>query len=412
MFAASPIRYLSRSEEIFAQGRNFVGLTVHLTGRVDVGAMTDAFDTLLRVHPVLGGQLQPGTDGRHQIVVDDYLHPGVWIGRSGIQTQLPDQSVVLVNLRVQAGDDQSEVTLYTHHAIADAHHQFALLEQLFEWYTATVEGVGPGQSSAEPTPLSLEAVLEERGIGKRAKSGLERLMPAMFAYDLPPSRRNPGGGLPLPVRVPVARCLLTRAETQGLVDFAAAQRVSLNTLVGAAILVAEWRLRDTPHVPIPYVYPVNLRYFLSPPVAATAATNPLGVATYLAEITSETDVVALARDIVDTFRSDLSDGVIQQSLLHFNLQYEGNPAGLPDVVMMTDAGEMAPLPTPQGLTVDEYHSEVLFESSAGFDMYSCGTYAGRLLIEYHTHAQEPERNIALIRDQLCAVLAENRWTTD
>jgi hypothetical protein len=40
-------------------------------------------------------------------------------------------------------------------------------------------------------------------------------------------------------------------------------------------------------------------------------------------------------DIVKTFRTDLADGVIQQSLLHFQIQYGGNPPGLPDVIMMT-----------------------------------------------------------------------------
>ena len=42
----------------------------------------------------------------------------------------------------------------------------------------------------------------------------------------------------------------------------------------------------------------------------------------------------LACDIAETFRADLSDGVIQQSLLHFSPQYVGNPPGMPDVVML------------------------------------------------------------------------------
>jgi Phthiocerol/phthiodiolone dimycocerosyl transferase C-terminus len=94
---------------------------------------------------------------------------------------------------------------------------------------------------------------------------------------------------------------------------------------------------------------VDLRFFLTPPVGATEATNPLGMATCLAEIDSNTDILSLARDIVEAFRSDLAAGVIQQSLLHFQLQYEGNPPWLPDVVMITDGGEMPPVRTPPGL---------------------------------------------------------------
>jgi phenolphthiocerol/phthiocerol/phthiodiolone dimycocerosyl transferase len=413
LFATSPIRPLSRSEEIFAQGNNFIGLTLGLSGPVDGAVLSEAFDTLLQAHPVLAGQLQPGPDGHHQIVVDDYLHQGIWLEPDSAPTdRLPDQRVALVNLRLTVGAERSEITLYTHHALADAHHQFALLEELFGWYTDLLTGVGVGPVKPGPTPQSLEAVLSERGIVKQARSGLERFMPAMFAYELPPSRRNPGGGQPLPVRVPTARCRLSRRQTQDLLDVCTAQRISLNALVAAAILVAEWRLRAAPHLPVPYVYPVNLRYFLSPPVAATAATNPLGVATYLAEIQPGTDVLDLSRDIVAAFRDDLADGVIQQSLLHFSLQYEGNPPGLPDVVMTTDSGEMPPVRTPPGLTVEDYRSEVLFASSAGFDMYSCGTYDGQLLIEYHTHAPERDRYIDAIRDLLAAVPAQHAWVTD
>lgn len=414
MFGASPIRYLSRTEEIFAQGRNFIGITLQVSGRIDVPALSEAFDTLLRAHPVLSGHLEPAGDGRHQIVADDYLHPGIWVEEPGRTDppRMPDQSVALVNLRCTLGAERSELTLYTHHAIADGHHQFALLEQLCGWYTDLVTDGQIDPVKAEPIPLSLEAVLEQRGVEKQQQSGLERLFPAMFAYELPPSRRNPGGGDLLPIRVPSARCRLSRQQTQDLRDLSVAQRVSLNALVASAILLAEWRLRGTPHIPIPYVYPVDLRYFLTPPVGATEATNPLGMATYLAEIDSGTDIVGLARGIVEAFRSDLAEGVVQQSLLHYQLQYSGNPPGLPDVVMATDGGEMPPVRTPAGLVIEEYRSEVLFASSANVDMYTCCTYDDQLLVEYHTHATGPEKTVAEIRELLASAPSEYRVATD
>jgi hypothetical protein len=287
-----------------------------------------------------------------------------------------------------------------------------LLEKLFGWYTDLVTGEGISAVKPEPTPQSLEAVLAERDIAKRQRSGLERFMPLMFAHSLPPSKRNVGGGQPLPVRVPSATCRLSRQQTKELAEVCAAQRVSVNSVVAAAILWAEWRLRKTPHIPVPYVYPVDLRYFLTPPVGATEATNPLGVATYLAELNSDTDLIDLARDIVETFRADIADGVIQQSLLHYSLQYEGNPAGLPDVVMTTDGGETPPVRTPPDLDVEEYDGEVLFASSAGFDMYSITTHDGQLVIRYHTHAPCPERYIAEIREQLSVIPTRYGWATD
>jgi hypothetical protein len=177
----------------------------------------------------------------------------------------------------------------------------------------------------------------------------------------------------------------------------------LNGLLSAVVLLAEWRLRGRTHIPVPYIYPVDLRYVLSPPLSATACTNPLGVATYLAEIDHNTDVVSLARDIVETFRADLSDGVIQQSLLHFSPQYVGNPPGLPDVVMLTDNGPAPPIRTPQDLELTAAHGELFFAVNAGIDMYMSRVFAGQLVIEYHTHAAEPEKSTEAIHSLLRTV---------
>ena len=415
MFGATPIRHLSVSEEFYARAENFIGFTVTLRGPVDAAAMSEAFDTLMRVHPAHAGHLERDADGRHQIMVDDYEHPGIWLERIGDPPadRLPNQAEALVNLRLRVGEDTSELTLFTHHAVADASHQFALLEKLFGWYTDIVTGSGIGPVTPEPIPESLETVLAERGIVKLQRFGLERFLPAMFAYDLPPSRRNTGRVGLQSVRVPSAIRRLTRQETQAITDICTDRRISLNSLLAAAILIAEWALRETPHLPIPYIYPVDLRFFLNPPVGATQATNPLGMAMYLAEISSKTDVIDLARDIAEAFRSDLADGVIAQSFLHFGEQYEGNPPGLPDVVMTTDAGEMPPLRTPPGLTVEQYDVEVLFASTAaGVDMYSVGAYDGCLVVTYHSHGAERDRYVEKIHEILTAIPASYGWVTE
>ncbi len=415
VFGATPIRQLSVSEEFYAKAENFIGFTVTLRGQVDVAAMSEAFDTLMRVHPAHAGHLERGADGRHQIMVDDYEHPGIWLEKldDPPSDRLPNQSEALVNLRLRMGQDTSELTLFTHHALADANHQFALLEELFGWYTDIVTGAGIGQVKPQPIPESLETVLSDRGIVKLQRFGLERFLPAMFVYELPPSRRNAGRVGPQSVRVPSAICRLTRQETQALIDICADRRISLNSLVAAAILLAEWTVRETPQVPIPYIYPVDLRFFLNPPVGPTQATNPLGMAMYLAEITARTDVIDLARDIVEAFRTDLAEGVIAQSFLHFGEQYEGNPPGLPDVVMTTDAGEMPPVRTPPGLTVEQYDVEVLFASTAaGIDMYSVGTYDGQLVVTYHSHGPERQRYVDKIHEILAAIPASHGWSTE
>lgn len=416
MSSASTIRKLAKSEEMFAATHNFVGLGAHLSGPLDVDALADAFDTLLDVHPVLGGHLEQTEDGRWEIVVDDLMHPGIIVvNKSDTEitrsdTEITpihfDQTETLVHLRVIVGDDTVQATLYVHHALADGHHQFSLIEELFSYYTdlVTTGDIRPGK--IEPAPASLETVLSERGITKLARSGLERFMPALFAYDLPPSRRSASAERPpAPIRVPMAWCQLSAEHTAAITAYARNHKISLNGVLSAAILMAEWRLRGERAIPVPYIYPVDLRYILSPPVTATAATNPVGVGTFLAEIDRSTDVLKLAQAIADAYRTDLDEGVIAQSLLHFTPQYDGNPPGLPDVVMMTDNGIIPPMRTPSDIELVAVHGELHFQVAGGIEMYTSKIFAGQLMVEYHTHGPEPERSIAAV-EQLLIELAD------
>jgi phenolphthiocerol/phthiocerol/phthiodiolone dimycocerosyl transferase len=415
MFPTSVIRKLARSEEIFAETHNFVGLTAHMNGPVDIDAMSVAFDALLEAHPVLAGHLERIPDGRHQIVGDDLLDPGtveVQRGDPGAEPRVRlDQSASLVHLRLTIRDGHAEPTLYVHHCLADGHHQFTFIEKLFSGYTDLVCTGNLPPVTVQPAPDPLEVALAKRGIRKQKRSGLERFMPAMFAYDLPPSRRATTDVKPaLPTHVPVARCRLAERETGHLISFCRAHRLRPNAVLSAAILLAEWQLRDTPNIPVPYIYPVDLRYFLSPALSATECTNPLGVATYLAEIDQNTGVVGLARDIAETFRADLSEGVIQQSLLHFSPQYGGNFPGMPDVVMLTDNGPIPTVRTPPDVELTCCQSDMFFAVNAGIDMYSSGIFAERLLIEHHSHAPAPERSIEAIRSVLCSIAEQHAAT--
>jgi phenolphthiocerol/phthiocerol/phthiodiolone dimycocerosyl transferase len=408
MFSASVIRKLAPSEEMFAQSQTFFGSTVQMSGSVDIEAMSVAFDTVLQAHPVLACHLERGSDGSHRIVDDDFVHPGIWVydgedGTSSPRTVL-DQGTALANLRLTVTATGAELTFYTHHSLTDGQHHLRLLWELFSLYTDAVCAGHVDPVAAAPAPEPLEVVLAARGIRKQSRSGFERLMSAMFAYDLPPSARNTAGGNPwFPALVPSARCRLTEPETQAVIEFARDRRLSVNAVIAAAILLAEWQARDTPHIPIPYVSPVDLRLLLTPPVDATASTNPLGLATYLAEIRPNTGLPDLANDIVDTFRADLSDGVIQQSLLHFNLQYAGTPPGLPDLVIATYSGSVPDMPTPPSLTLDALQTELHTASEAGVDLYTSWILGDRLQIDHHSHSPAPERTIEAACALLCAL---------
>ncbi len=406
MFPTSVIRKLANSEEMLAETHHFVGLGAHLSGPVDIDALSDAFDALLQAHPILTAHLEQCPGGGHQFVTDDLLPSGLEVldlDDAAADSPAPhfDQNESLVHLRLTVRDGQAQATLYVHHAVADGHHMYTLVEELLSYYTDLVRTGSIGAITAQPAPESVEAVLADRGIRKQNRSGVERFLPAMFAYDLPPSRRTGSGVKPAsPVRVPMAPGQLSEQETDQLVEFSRAHDLTLHAVLSAALLMAEWRLRGRSTIPIPYIYTVDLRYFLSPPVSATGCTNPVGLATYLAEIDEKTSVVDLARDVADTFQADLSDGLIQQSRLHFNPQYVGNAPGLPDVVLLSNNGLVPPVRTPPGVAVTATHGEMYFAVSAGIDIYFTQIFAGQLNIEYHSHGPAPEKSV----ETFCSVL--------
>ena len=302
------IRKLAHSEEVFAANETYFALTVQISGEVDIDAVSDAFDAVLQSHPIFAGHLEKADDGRHQIVAEDLMHPGIWLvdertSEAALAGMQLDQSQSLLNLRLKISGDLSDLTLYAHHALADAHHVFGLLEEFFSRYTDAVATGDAGQVTPEPAPEPLEVLLEQRGVTKQARSGLERFFPAAFAYELPAVAKPPVALNPDSIQIiPAARIRFSEEETSDLVEFGLANQLSLNSVVAAAILLTEWELRNTPHLPIPYVYPVDVRYLLTPPVSATGSTLPLGLASYLAEIGPDTELVDVARGIVDAFR--------------------------------------------------------------------------------------------------------------
>ena len=333
MFPGSVIRKLAHSEEVFAANETYFALTVQISGPVDIEALSDAFDAVLQSHPIFAGHLEKADDGRHQIVAEDLMHTGIWVvddrtSEAALAGMQLDQNQSLLNLRLKISGDHSELTLYAHHSLADAHHVFGLLEEFFSRYTDAVE-TGDAGPVARPTRartaggVARTARRDQAGSGPASNGFSRRHSPT----TCPPSEKPPVASIPIRFNIiPAARIRFSEEETSDLVEFGLANQLSLNSVVAAAILLTEWELRNTPHLPIPYVYPVDVRYLLTPPVSATGSTLPLGMASYLAEIGPDTELVDVAHGIVDAFRADLAEGLIQQSLAAFQPAIRRRPA--------------------------------------------------------------------------------------
>jgi hypothetical protein len=408
VYPTAVIRKLAPSEDFFAETQTFTSVTITVKGPFDVEAMSTAFDALLEQYPVYTAHLEQGEDGRYQIVADDLMHPGMWVldEDEDISAAAIDQSAALMNLTVKPFDGFADLTLYVHHSLADGNHIAGLLFELFDRYTGVLATTDPGPVDPQPAPEPIETLLAQRGVTKGERSGLDRFIPAMFAHELPPRRSTESSKFAKPGGVPVGRGRLSAAETTALVRFGRKNRLFVNNLVSAAILMVEWRLRETPQIPIPYVYNVNLRPLLDPPVSATGCTLALGVATYLAQITPTTTMVDLARDIADTLQADLADGVVQQSLLHFNLQYEGTLPGLADVVLSTNIGNVSAMRTPPDLEVVGFQSQFHRASSAVIDVYGFGVVGGELVLEHHVDAADPDKSTNMVLSLLRAASLE------
>jgi hypothetical protein len=201
---------------MFAETQNFLGLAAHVEGPLDVDALSDAFDLLLQAHPVLAGHLDKDPEGRWEIVLDDLLHPGIEVIEADSDAATPaplfDQCSSLVHLRVIVRDGQAQPTFYIHHSLADGHHQFSLIEELFSTYTDLVTTGSARPVTVHPAPDPMEKVLTDRNVERKDRSGLERMLGAMFVYDLPPSRRAAAESNPaVPQLIPMVSCTLAQA---------------------------------------------------------------------------------------------------------------------------------------------------------------------------------------------------------
>ena len=163
IFPSSVIRKLANSEEMLAETENFVGLAAHVKGPVDIEAMSGAYDALLESRPVLTARLERGSDGRHQIVVDDLLPAGMEV----VELDDPaaedpplrfDQSEALVHFRVTIRDGQAQPTLYVHHSLSlstDISASLPLRPLISSLFTAISASLLPSLCSA-PAQASMK----------------------------------------------------------------------------------------------------------------------------------------------------------------------------------------------------------------------------------------------------------------
>ncbi|MGV9817796.1 phthiocerol/phthiodiolone dimycocerosyl transferase family protein [Nocardia xishanensis] len=393
------VRVLAPSEQRFVRHATYTGRSLLVEGELDIAALRSAFGALLRTHPILACRIGEDAAGTGHLLRPAGDAVGAWVRAGDTATvRLPeetlDPSVQLAYLDVVTEDARARVTLYAHHAVADAGHCLALLARLWDRYTDEVSGVA-NDDAPHDFPRPLEWYAARHGIPRSAVSGLEAASrPLPHAPILPPDPVTPA---PASLARP-ERTTLGPEATARIVELSRRHGVTVNGLITAALLRAYAETasdaadssdgdRASDAVPLRCVYPVDMRARLTPPVAAADGTNMAGLAAFAADITPETGVVALAQRISARLRHDLAEGIVQQSVLHFP-EFFGPTAihSLAGHIAVTNTGRVPRFRTPPELALTDY--EIVYLSahprpSAGpsaavtFLVY---TFAGRLCV--------------------------------
>ncbi|MFI6173107.1 hypothetical protein ACIBCN_40455 [Nocardia sp. NPDC051052] len=387
MTMSTVIRPLAPSERMYASAGVYVGYAVEVSGRLDVAALSAAYEAVVRAYPVLGARLEPAEDGGYVLVGSTGAAPEISVvddasGRLVIDQKL-DQRAALSAVCVVRDGATASVALLTHHSVADAYHSLTVLAELWSCYTDVVAGRSP-ERKVHPYPVSIEELLAERGIEK---------MTGPVSAEQPTVAMTPTEAEPTPddwsMAPQVSRCRLSVAETAALVALGHREGVTINGLVSAAILLSEAEIRALPLTGIQYIYPVDLRTRITPAVGLTDGTDLLGFATYTPA--EPTGLLELAHGICESLWAGLADGTVRQTPLHIPDMAETVTAPDPGLVIVSNWGRVPDLRVPEGLRINDFRSTVTAtaEPEAGPPQQPTGgtcilsTFGGRLSIEIH-----------------------------
>ncbi|GGL01181.1 phthiocerol/phthiodiolone dimycocerosyl transferase family protein [Nocardia jinanensis] len=390
MTAATVIRPLAPSEQIFAFSEVFVGYCARMSGRLDLSALAAAFEALVTAHPILGAQLAPTEPIGHTLVTSGPPEIVLTVADGDPELLLtgaePDQRRALGTLHVVLSEDMASVTLLVHHSIADATHALNLLERLWHCYVSAAAGRIFSLPPARQ-PMPVEDLLAARGIVRRPVPGSDE--PPRALPPLPPAQAlNANENVYPPLRT--TRCRLSREQSTDLVAYGHRAGVTVHSLVAAALLLTESEARQLPVDELLCSYSVDLRRRVAPRIGPTEGTNVLGFAGYRPGPGTEGTLTALAHGVFHALRTGLTSGYIQQTPLQLPDTLAAPPANPFDTVMTTNWGRLPRLSVPT-LRIHDFRTTMIAKPDptgrrppqAGGGTSIISTYDDRLSVEIH-----------------------------
>ncbi|MEV7526516.1 hypothetical protein [Streptomyces sp. NPDC091371] len=421
-------RLLAPSEAMHVEPTETVAYAVAVQGPLGVSALTRAFEASCRVHPVFTGCIRSEGASAELVMRDDRPVPAVQVrttdGEPLPATRKLDHAKDLIGLEVSRNGGRSSVTLLTDHSLADARASLALLAEIWGHYTDIIATGQPTPLEVQPIPESLESLLAHRGVTRLGRSGVEALFEPAPGPDLHKEARPAGAALA--ARQVRRRIRFTADTTSALVRLGQANGLSIHGLVSAAVMIAHAQVaaEGPREVAVPFMYPVDVRARISPPVEALAGTNIFGTVGFKRSVGADTDPLVLAKALLEELNESVSDGVVQQSQLHFtgpDNDAPPPPVQTPvvlaaDTTMLTNWGRIPHLRTPGDLTITDFRGAILDQPlrpvvgadpdapPAPTSTYIVTTFDGRLSIELAT-AHTDARADAIIAALETTILA-------
>ncbi|MBF6465135.1 acyltransferase [Nocardia beijingensis] len=398
MTAATVIRPLAPSEGMFANSEVLVGYSLRVAGRLDLAALSAAFEAVACSRPILGAHLEPDGHGGHLLLETPGVTPEMTVADGDPEQLLTgaqlDQRTALAALCVVRDGARAGVTLVTHHSVADAYHSLAVFEELWSCYTDLVRSK-PVDLPPQGFPRSVEDLLHERGVRKFDTAAVPSCPVARASCD----PEDPDYLVPR-----TARCRLTRTQTAALVELGHRENTTINGLASAAILLTEAELRGLPLTDLLYTYSVDLRTRVTPPIGLTEGTNVLGFANFVPTVRTGATLVDLARGVSDTLRAELDAGLVQQTPLQIPEITAGPPPRAPGIVLATNWGRVRRPRVPEELRITDFRSIMLGKpDKTGYRLQQpsgtiiVSTFDDRLSIEIHHPEETTEEQRVRVR---------------
>ncbi|MEV5434366.1 protein kinase [Streptomyces sp. NPDC052701] len=436
-------RTLCPVETLYVGQRSRAVLSCDLRGRIDVGALSAAFDAVTQANPTLRARIVPDGEGFALHLLGEEERPRL-ITRTGgeeahaaeLNTPLPIGGPLSRAVLVSAPEgDRHLFVLVVDHVVTDGHSSIAVHNAVWDHYRVLVEGGGSAQEAIAADPAA--GVGEDSGDGPDWPQPVSRLLPdadpgvtaAYLERRVEQARRHPVELVPYDVprpaagagpdaepavdgRIDVCRLTLDKERTTRLRQTARQAGVSVHSLIAAAMLTtARRRLEGDGPRTLGCLSPVDLRSRLSPPLPATVMVPAVTTHLQTLDVAGDADPMALARTVHTRLR-DFIARADHHHEMRITPEILRNPALQLATVVVTNMGVVPGPRLPAGVHAADVRlmpaRENYFPQAGRSPVLGCVvSFEGRLAIEFphFTACFSPSFMRAFRDDVLAGLLA-------